>query len=97
MYIETEWTKNPDNITDKDKAVGTITLTGRLGETMQESAKTAYTVARRYLNEIHPENHSLLIGNIHLHVPEVIILVLTNKHIIIILLLVFQNLLLICN
>lgn len=71
MYIETEWTKNPDSITDKDKAVGTITLTGRLGETMQESAKTAYTVARRYLNEVHPENLSLLTGNIHLHVPEV--------------------------
>lgn len=71
MYIETEWTKNPTSITDKDKAVGSIMLTGRLGETMQESAKTAYTVARRYLNEIEPENNSLLTGNLHLHVPEV--------------------------
>jgi len=73
MYIETEWTKHPASITDKDKAVGSIMLTGRLGETMQESAKTAYTVARRYLNEIDPQNHSLLSGMVHLHVPEVII------------------------
>jgi len=71
MYIETEWTKDPKSITDKDKAVGNILLTGRLGETMQESAKTAYTVAKRYLNEIEPQNFSLLTGNVHLHVPEV--------------------------
>lgn len=71
MYIETEWTKNPASITDKDKAVGSMILTGRLGETMQESAKTAYTVARRYLSEIDPENKSLLTGSLHLHVPEV--------------------------
>lgn len=71
MYIETEWTKNPHKITDKDKATGTIMLTGRLGETMQESAKIAYTVARNYLSKIDPENHSLLTGNLHLHVPEV--------------------------
>lgn len=71
MYIETEWTKDPNSINDKDKAAGNIVLTGRLGETMQESAKTAYTVARRYLREINPENLSLLTGNIHLHVPEV--------------------------
>lgn len=71
MYIETEWTKDPSSITDKEKAVGNIVLTGRLGETMQESAKTAYTVARKYLSEIDSQNSSLLTGNIHLHVPEV--------------------------
>jgi len=71
MYIETEWTKHPASIIDKDKAVGSIMLTGRLGETMQESAKIAYTVARNYLNEIDPQNKSLLTGMIHLHVPEV--------------------------
>lgn len=70
MYIETEWTKHPASIIDKDKAVGSIMLTGRLGETMQESAKIAYTVARNYLNEIDPQNKSLLTGMIHLHVPE---------------------------
>ncbi|VVC31536.1 Peptidase S16, active site,P-loop containing nucleoside triphosphate hydrolase,Ribosomal protein S5 [Cinara cedri] len=70
MYIETEWTKNPATITDKDKAVGNIILTGRLGDTMQESAKTAYTVARKYLSELDPQNVSLLTGNLHLHVPE---------------------------
>lgn len=71
MYIETEWTKNPASITEKDKAVGNIILTGRLGDTMQESAKTAYTVARKYLSELDPQNVSLLTGNLHLHVPEV--------------------------
>lgn len=71
MYIETEWTKDPATITDKDKAVGNIILTGRLGETMQESAKTAYTVAKRFLSELDPQNLSLLTGNVHLHVPEV--------------------------
>ncbi|KAL5241240.1 hypothetical protein ACI65C_008650 [Semiaphis heraclei] len=70
MYIETEWTKDPATITDKDKVVGNIILTGRLGETMQESAKTAYTVAKRFLSELDPQNQSLLTGNIHLHVPE---------------------------
>lgn len=71
MYIETEWTKNPESIVEKDKAVGSMILTGRLGETMQESAKTAYTVAKHYLSEIDPQNKSLLTGNLHLHVPEV--------------------------
>lgn len=70
MYIETEWTKDPITITDKDKAIGNIILTGRLGETMQESAKTAYTVAKRFLSELDPQNQSLLTGNVHLHVPE---------------------------
>jgi len=76
MYIETEWTKDPATITDKDKVVGNIILTGRLGETMQESAKTAYTVAKRFLSELDPQNQSLLTGNIHLHVPEVNIMFL---------------------
>jgi len=71
MYIETEWTKDPGTITDKDKAVGNIMLTGRLGETMQESAKIAYTVAKQFLSELDPKNQSLLTGNVHLHVPEV--------------------------
>lgn len=71
MYIETEWTKDPPSSTDKDKAVGSIALTGRLGETMQESAKIAYTVAKHYLTEIDPENRSLFVRNLHLHVPEV--------------------------
>lgn len=71
MYIETEWTKDPATITDKDKAVGNIKLTGRLGETMQESAKIAYTVAKHFLSELDSQNKSLLIGNVHLHVPEV--------------------------
>ncbi|XP_050537117.1 lon protease homolog, mitochondrial [Daktulosphaira vitifoliae] len=70
MYVETEWTKDPKSVTEKDKAIGSIMLTGRLGETMQESAKTAYTVARKILNEIDPENVTLLTGNVHLHVPE---------------------------
>ncbi|XP_050425549.1 lon protease homolog, mitochondrial-like [Adelges cooleyi] len=70
MYIETEWTKDPKTVTEKDKAVGSIVLTGRLGETMQESAKTAYTVAKKILNNVDPKNVSLSIGNVHLHVPE---------------------------
>lgn len=80
MYIETEWTKNPASITDKDKAVGNIILTGRLGDTMQESAKTAYTVARKFLSELDPQNVSLLTGNLHLHVPEVNNQVIENKY-----------------
>lgn len=71
MYIETEWTNNLPNSTDKDKAVGSISLTGRLGETMQESAKIAHTVAKQYLTEIDSENRSLFTRNLHLHVPEV--------------------------
>lgn len=70
MYIETEWTKDPATIIDKDKAVGNIILTGRLGETMQESAKIAYTVAKQFLSDLDPKNQTLLTGNVHLHVPE---------------------------
>ncbi|XP_050426258.1 lon protease homolog, mitochondrial-like isoform X2 [Adelges cooleyi] len=70
MYIETEWTKDPKTVTEKNKSVGSIMLTGRLGETMQESAKTAYTVAKKILNDVEPENVNLSIGNVHLHVPE---------------------------
>ncbi|XP_050426093.1 lon protease homolog, mitochondrial-like [Adelges cooleyi] len=70
MYIETEWTKDPRAVRDKDKAMGSIVLTGRLGETMQESAKTAYTVAKKILSDVDPKNVLLSIGNVHIHVPE---------------------------
>ena len=48
-------------------------LTGRLGETMQESAHIATTVARQKLHRIDPSNNFFDSSQVHLHVPEVCI------------------------
>jgi len=45
-------------------------LTGRLGETMQESAHIATTVARQKLHRIDPSNNFFDSSQVHLHVPE---------------------------
>jgi ATP-dependent Lon protease len=38
---------------------------------MKESCKIALTYAKSYLQQIDPNNRSLRIGHIHVHVPEV--------------------------
>ncbi len=52
-------------------ATGSLTLTGKLGDVMKESCKIALTYAKSYLQQIDPNNRSLRIGHIHVHVPEV--------------------------
>ncbi len=50
---------------------GRLTLTGKLGDVMKESCKIALTYAKSYLQQIDPNNRSLRVGHVHLHVPEV--------------------------
>jgi len=60
-----------------DKAggkTGSLTLTGKLGDVMKESCTIASTYAKSFLQQIDPNNRSLRIGHIHVHVPEVIII-----------------------
>gem|GEM_PF-17823 len=57
--------------TSVEHAGGGFKTTGRLGETMQESAQIAYTIARKIYGESHPDKAEFLAKNqIHLHVPE---------------------------
>jgi Lon-like ATP-dependent protease len=50
---------------------GSLTLTGKLGDVMKESCKIALTYAKSYLQQVDPNNRSLRVGHVHLHVPEV--------------------------
>jgi ATP-dependent Lon protease len=80
LFIESSFI-NPVEALDKssivikdDKtnaATGSLTLTGKLGDVMKESCKIALTYAKSYLQQIDPNNRSLRIGHIHVHVPEV--------------------------
>ena len=57
---------------EKNNALaGSLTLTGKLGDVMKESCKIALTYAKSFLQQIDPNNRSLRVGHIHVHVPEV--------------------------
>lgn len=45
-------------------------MTGHLGDVMKESSQIALTVARNFMNKMHPSNTFLEQAHIHLHVPE---------------------------
>ena len=49
---------------------------GQLGDVMKESAKIASTFARAFLMVQEPENHFLVNSHLHLHVPEVTMVIL---------------------
>ncbi len=49
---------------------GTLTLTGKLGEVMQESAKTALSYVRAHAKELGIDPDFLPTTDIHIHVPE---------------------------
>ncbi|CAF0941961.1 unnamed protein product [Rotaria sp. Silwood1] len=67
-------TLDPSNTTTKDDkssgSTGSLTLTGKLGDIMKESCTIALTYAKSFLQQIDPNNRSLRIGQIHIHVPE---------------------------
>ncbi|XP_069360316.1 lon protease homolog, mitochondrial [Maniola hyperantus] len=67
LYIETAIR---NHLKDDKPTVGTMELTGHLGDVMKESARIALTVARNYLAEHYPDNSFLNTSHIHLHVPE---------------------------
>ncbi|XP_073960462.1 lon protease homolog, mitochondrial isoform X2 [Choristoneura fumiferana] len=67
LYIETALR----NAHQDDKSpMGSLELTGHLGDVMKESARIALTVARNYMHKHYPENTFLNTSHIHLHVPE---------------------------
>eukprot|EP00494_Astrolonche_serrata_P019486 UN19692 len=50
LYVESAITRS-----EKDKG-GSLKCTGRLGETMKESAEIAFSFARAYLTKYYPDN-----------------------------------------
>lgn len=64
-------TATKDDKSSNTAATGSLTLTGKLGDVMKESCKIGLTYAKSFLQEIDPNNRSLRIGHIHVHVPEV--------------------------
>lgn len=67
LYIETA---RRNISTDEKSSLGSLELTGHLGDVMKESARIALTVARNYISMHHPENIFLNTSHLHLHVPE---------------------------
>ena len=49
---------------------GVNVVTGQLGSVMKESANIAYTFARKFVNNIAPDNLFFKSHQLHLHVPE---------------------------
>ncbi len=52
------------------KGDGHLTLTGKLGEVMQESAKAALSYAKAHASELGIDEDALATTDIHVHVPE---------------------------
>nr|XP_053612067.1 lon protease homolog, mitochondrial isoform X2 [Plodia interpunctella] len=67
LYIETALRHS---LQDEKSPLGSLELTGHLGDVMKESARIALTVARNYLARLQPDNKFLATSHIHLHVPE---------------------------
>ena len=57
--------------TKDEGGVGSLQMTGRLGDVMKESAQIAYTFAKSFLADSQPENDFLQKAHLHVHVPEV--------------------------
>lgn len=70
LYIETQAIKRGLDSEGKTRGGGSLKITGKLGDVMQESAQIAYTVARARLAEIDPKSSYFDDVDIHLHVPE---------------------------
>ncbi|KAK0057975.1 lon protease mitochondrial [Biomphalaria pfeifferi] len=67
LFIETA-IKKP--LKDDNKEVGSLELTGSLGNVMKESAHLAYTFAKAFTAKNFPDNDFMQRAHIHLHVPE---------------------------
>jgi ATP-dependent Lon protease len=66
-------TDDDSKVTDKRfPSGGSLRITGKMGDVMQESAQIAHTLARRFLRSIEGEssNDFLDVTPLHMHVPE---------------------------
>lgn len=82
LYIEAVRLRKPaqpDNGGSSSPNIGTIELTGHLGDVMKESAKIALTVAKNYLADIEPQNSFLTEHSIHIHFPEVFYIIYSSN------------------
>eukprot|EP00123_Amoebidium_parasiticum_P017071 comp23700_c0_seq1/m.40716 comp23700_c0_seq1/g.40716 ORF comp23700_c0_seq1/g.40716 comp23700_c0_seq1/m.40716 type:complete len:909 (-) comp23700_c0_seq1:139-2865(-) len=66
LYIESQMADGGKHESNK----GSLRTTGRLGETMNESAQIAYTFAKSFLSKIDPHNTFLKDTPIHMHCAE---------------------------
>eukprot|EP01138_Halocafeteria_seosinensis_P004096 gb/GECG01004188.1/.p1 GENE.gb/GECG01004188.1/~~gb/GECG01004188.1/.p1 ORF type:complete len:1020 (+),score=187.42 gb/GECG01004188.1/:1-3060(+) len=79
LYIETTipnfYTFEPDQDENDKKSreyTGSLKLTGKMGDVMQESASIAHTLARRTLCQVPGYEHASYLehASVHMHVPE---------------------------
>eukprot|EP00124_Ichthyophonus_hoferi_P001356 Ihof_evm4s68 gene=Ihof_evmTU4s68 len=66
LYIESQLADGRK----RDTLKGGLTTTGRLGETMKESAQIAYTFAKSFINKVDPNSTFFQDCPIHMHCPE---------------------------
>lgn len=69
LYVETVLKKKYDPSATTPE-VGSMEITGNLGNVMKESAFLAYTFAKSFLAKKFPDNQTLHRASIHMHVPE---------------------------
>uniref|UniRef100_A0A914WW97 Lon protease homolog, mitochondrial n=1 Tax=Plectus sambesii TaxID=2011161 RepID=A0A914WW97_9BILA len=74
LFIESCITRRLKATGKDEKDDGRLEVTGHLGDVMKESTRTAYTVARSFLAKHFPDNTYLDRASIHVHVPEVFLL-----------------------
>jgi Lon-like ATP-dependent protease len=56
---------------DGKPVMGSLEVTGHLGDVMKESVQIAYTYARSLISQVDNDNRLLHEGHVHVHVPEV--------------------------
>ncbi|GKT15331.1 Lon protease [Aduncisulcus paluster] len=67
--------------TAKFAGKGALTLTGNMGDVMKESAKIAHSVVKGLIDKKKLKNATFKTHDIHMHIPEVIASILSNRKI----------------
>jgi ATP-dependent Lon protease len=74
VAIGLAWTEHGGELLPVEVAVmpgrGTLTITGRLGDVMQESARAALSYAKSRAAQLHIDLESLEKSDLHIHLPE---------------------------